>query len=81
MRESKRQLAQLEQELDRLSLQRQQLIAKLSSGLKLDFSKLKRELGEVEKALSGIEKDWEKTALETEALQLENDRINSEVGR
>ena len=81
LRESKRQLSQLEQELDRLSLRRQQLIAKLSSGLKLDFSQLKRELGEVDKALSGVEKDWEKTALETEALQLENDRINSEVGR
>jgi ATP-binding cassette subfamily F protein 3 len=81
LRESKKRLAQLEAELDKLSEQKQVLIAKLSSGMKLDFSQLKKELSEVEQRLENVEQSWETAALETEALKLENDRINSEVGR
>ena len=53
------------------------LVAKLSSGTKVDFAALKRELAEVEKQLEQCEKDWERSAMELEALRLENDRINS----
>ena len=52
-------------------------MAKLSSGGKVDFAALKKELAEVEAALTQCETDWEEAAMELEALRLENDRIHS----
>ena len=81
LREAKQQLEKLEKSLDELSEQRKVLIAKMSSGMKVDFSALNKELAEVEKKIASSEEAWENCAVELEALKIENDRINSEVGR
>ena len=81
LREAKQTLEKLEKTLDELSEQRKVLIAKMSSGMKVDFGSLNKELAQVEKSISEHEEEWENCAIELEALKMENDRINSEVGR
>ena len=81
LRETKQLLEKLEAELDSLAEQRKVLLAKMSSGMKVDFGALNKELAEVEKKISANEEAWENCALDLEALRLENDRITSEVGR
>ena len=70
-------VAEIEERCNQLTDRKTFLVAKLSSGAKVDFAALKRELAEVEKQLEQCEKDWERSAMELEALRLENDRINS----
>ena len=81
LREAKQLLEKLEKSLDELAEQRKVLLAKMSSGMKVDFSALNRELAGVEKEIASREEQWENCAVELEALKIENDRINSEVGR
>ncbi|MBQ7207475.1 MAG: ABC-F family ATP-binding cassette domain-containing protein [Lentisphaeria bacterium] len=77
-RQAKEKLAALEKQLDETSEKKKVLIAKLASGMKLDFAALKRELAAVEKELAATEQAWETAAEEAEALRLENLRINSQ---
>ena len=70
-------MAKLEKEYDTLSDRKTFIVAKLSGGGKVDFAALKKELSEVENALSQCENAWEEAAMELEALKLENDRIHS----
>ncbi|MBO5899196.1 MAG: ABC-F family ATP-binding cassette domain-containing protein [Lentisphaeria bacterium] len=81
LREAKQLLEKLEKTLDTLADQRKVLLAKMSSGMKVDFEALNKELAVVEKNISEAETSWEECAVELEALKIENDRINSEVGR
>ena len=69
-------LASLEKKLDEDSEKKKVLIAKLSSGMKVDFAAVKKELSELEKSLEDTEMQWEAAAEEVEALRLENARIN-----
>ena len=78
LRKAKDDVAALEKQLDELSTKRQVVIAKLSSGMKLDFGALKKELAALEKAMADTEAAWETRALELEALRQENNRINSQ---
>ena len=80
LREAKKELEKLENTLDELSEQRKVLIAKMSSGMKVDFETLNRELAAIEIKITEKEQAWENCAVELEALKMENDRINSEVG-
>ncbi|MBR7104905.1 MAG: ABC-F family ATP-binding cassette domain-containing protein [Lentisphaeria bacterium] len=75
-RKAKELLASLEKKLDEDSEKKKVLIAKLSSGMKVDFAAVKKELSELEKSLEETEARWEETAEEVEALRLENARIN-----
>ena len=81
LREAKQTLEKLEKSLDESSEQRKVLIAKMSSGMKVDFEALNKELAQVDKKIAELEEKWENCAVELEALKIENDRINSEVGR
>ena len=75
-RDAKKKLAELEKKLDEEAERKKVLIAKLSSGMKLDFTALRRELAAVEKSLAQTEEAWESAAEEVEVLRLENLRIN-----
>ncbi len=77
LKKSKDAVAALEKKLDQLSDEKKVLVAKLSSGMKLDFGALKKELAKVESAIAAAENEWESAATELEALRQENDRINS----
>ena len=68
----------LEALLDKQSEQKSILVAKLSSGEKVDFGKLNSELAALDKEIAKTEEEWEKFSTELEALKMENDRINSE---
>ena len=81
IREVKQAMEKLEKQLDEFSTYRQSLIDDMSSGGKLDFGTINRELSKVEKQISSSEEQWENYAIELEELQQENDRINNEVGR
>ena len=75
-KKAKDRLAALEKKLDEDSEKKKVLIAKLSSGMKLDFAALKKELSDLEKVLEETEEKWMLAADEVEALRLENARIN-----
>ena len=75
-KKAKEELARLEKKLDEDAERKKVLVAKLSSGMKLDFAALKKELSEVEKSLEQTELEWMQAADEVEALRLENARIN-----
>ncbi|MCQ2352129.1 MAG: ATP-binding cassette domain-containing protein [Victivallaceae bacterium] len=75
-KKAKETVSALEKKLDKLSDEKKVLVAKLSSGMKLDFSALKKELAKVESEISATETEWESAATELEALRQENDRIN-----
>ena len=77
LKKAKNRVENLEKQCDELSDRKIFLVAKLSSGGKVDFAALKKELAEVEAALTRCETDWEEAAMELEALRLENDRIHS----
>ena len=77
MKKAKEKVAKLEKRYDELSDRKTFLVAKLSGGEKVDFAALKKELSEVESSLAKCETDWEESAMELEALKLENDRIHS----
>ncbi len=77
LKKAKDKVAKLEKLYDELSDRKTFLVAKLSGGEKVDFAALKKELSEVESSLAKCETDWEESAMELEALKLENDRIHS----
>ncbi len=77
LKKAKDEVNSLEEELDRLSENRRVIVAKLSSGMKLDFGALKKELAKIDAAISGIEEKWERATLELEALRQANERANS----
>ena len=66
----------IEKELDEKSERRKVLVAQLSSGMKIDFAAVNRELAQLEKDLVKIEEDWEQATADLEALRLENERIH-----
>ena len=67
-----------EKKLEEDSEKKKVLVAKLSSGMKLDFAAVKKELSDVEKSLEQTELEWLAAADEVEALRLENARINEQ---
>ena len=69
-------MAKLESEMETAAEQRKVLLAKLSSGMKLDFAALNRELAALEARISASEAEWEEAMTELEALRLENERIH-----
>lgn len=77
LKKAKEQVNFLEAELDRLSEQRRVIVAKLASGMKLDFGALKKELAKLDADISDIENKWESATLELEALRQANERANS----
>ena len=77
LKKAKIKVEKLEQLYNELSDRKTFLVAKLSGGGKVDFAALKKELAEVENSLAQCETDWEESAMELEALRLENDRIHS----
>ena len=77
LKKAKTRVENLEKKCDELTDRKTFIVAKLSSGGKVDFAALKKELSEVESALAQCETDWEEAAMELEALRLENDRIHS----
>lgn len=78
LRAAKKKVEDLEALLDKQSERKSILVAKLSSGEKVDFAKLNSELSALDKEIALTEEEWEKISTELEALRLENDRINSE---
>ena len=75
-KKAREKVAQLENELDECTERRKVLLAKLSSGMKINFAEVNRELATLEERLKTIESEWETAALELEALRQENDRIH-----
>ena len=73
---AKERVAKLESEMEAAAEQRKVLLAKLSSGMKLDFAALNRELAALETRISASEAEWEEAMTELEALRLENERIH-----
>ena len=73
---AKERVAKLESEMEAAAEQRKVLLAKLSSGMKLDFAALNRELAALEARISAAEAEWEEAMTELEALRLENERIH-----
>ena len=71
-------MEELEALLDKQAERKAVLVAKLSSGEKVDFSKLNSELAALDKEIAKTEEEWETVSTELEALRLENERINSE---
>ena len=69
----------LEQKMDEQSSRKSVIVAKMSSGEKVDFSKLNCELAALDKEIAATEAEWENAASELEALRLENDRINNSL--
>ena len=78
LRAAKKKVEELEALLDKQSERKSVLVAKLSSGEKVDFGKLNSELSALDKEIAATEEEWETVSTELEALRLENDRINSE---
>ena len=78
LRNAKKKVEALEALLDKQSERKAVLVAKLSSGEKVDFGKLNSELAALDKEIAKTEEEWEEVSTELEALRLENDRINSE---
>ena len=78
LRRMKNEVEKLEKMLDEQSSAKAVIIAKMSSGEKVDFAKLNCELATLDKTIAKTEEAWENAAMELEALRLENDRINSE---
>ena len=77
LNKARKEVEKLENLLDEYSARRTVLLAKLSSGEKVDFAKLNTELAALDKDIASIEARWEERAMELEALRQENDRINS----
>jgi ATP-binding cassette subfamily F protein 3 len=78
LRKVKKLVEDLEKRLDEQAVRKSVLVAKLSSGEKVDFSALNKELAVLDKEISATESEWENAATELEALRLENDRIHQE---
>ncbi len=76
LRQAKKDVESLEKLLDEQSARKAVIVAKLSSGEKVDFAKLNTELAALDKEISDTENKWESRAAELEALRQENDRIN-----
>ena len=77
LKRARERVAALEKHMEEDDEKRKVLIAKLSSGMKLDFAAVKRELAALEKRIAESEAEWETAMTELEALRLENERINS----
>lgn len=75
-RRAKERVARLETDMEQAAERRKVLLAKLSSGMKLDFSGINRELAALEKRISAAEAEWETAMTELEALRQENERIH-----
>ena len=78
LRAARKKVEELEALLDKQAERKAVLVAKLSSGEKVDFSKLNSELAALDKDIARTEEEWENVSTELEALRLENERINSE---
>ena len=78
LRDARKKVEALEALLDKQSERKAVLVAKLSSGEKVDFAKLNSELAALDKEIVATEEEWENVSTELEALRLENERINSE---
>ncbi len=78
LNKAKKAVEKLEALLDEQSSYKAVLVAKLSSGEKVDFAKLNTELAALDKEISETESRWEECAMELEALRQENDRINAQ---
>jgi ATP-binding cassette subfamily F protein 3 len=78
LRTARKKVEELEALLDKQAERKAVLVAKLSSGEKVDFSKLNSELAALDKDIARTEEEWETVSTELEALRLENERINSE---
>ena len=76
LNQAKKDVEKLEKLLDEQSSRKAVLVAKLSSGEKVDFAKLNTELAQLDKEIADTEARWEERAMELEALRQENDRIN-----
>jgi ATP-binding cassette subfamily F protein 3 len=76
LREYKDKVAKLEEDLENFSNQKDVIMAKLSSGMNVDFAALKKELASLDNKIESTEIEWEEAATELEALRLENARIN-----
>jgi len=76
LRKAKERVSTIESALDEKSERRKVLVAQLSSGMKIDFAAVNRELAQLEKELVQIEEDWELATADLEALKLENERIH-----
>ena len=74
---AKERVAGLEARMESDSEKRKVLLAKLSSGMKIDFASVNRELAALEKDIAAAESEWETAMTELEALRLENERIHS----
>ncbi|MBO5668485.1 MAG: ABC-F family ATP-binding cassette domain-containing protein [Lentisphaeria bacterium] len=77
LNKAKKDVEKLEALLEEQSVRKSVLVAKLSSGEKVDFAKLNSELAALDKEIADTESRWENRAMELEALRLENDRINA----
>ena len=77
LNKAKKDVEKLENLLDEQARKKAVIIAKLSSGEKVDFAKLNTELAALEKEISQTEADWETRAMELEALRQQNALINS----
>ena len=78
LKKAREKVARLERELDECADRRKVLLAKLSSGMKINFAELNRELAALETRLKAIEDEWETATLELEALRQENERIHQQ---
>ena len=78
LNKAKKEVEKLEALLDEQSTRKSVIVAKLSSGEKVDFAKLNTELATLDKEIAETETKWEIRAMELEALRQENDRINAQ---
>ena len=78
LNKAKKEVEKLEELMDEQSSRKAVLVAKLSSGEKVDFARLNTELAQLDKEIAETETRWEERAMELEALRQENDRINRE---
>lgn len=78
LNKARKDVEKLEALLDEQSTRKSILVAKLSSGEKVDFAKLNSELAALDKEIAETEEKWEVRAMELEALRQENDRINAQ---
>jgi ATP-binding cassette subfamily F protein 3 len=78
LNQAKKDVEKLEKLLDEQTSRKAVLVAKLSSGEKVDFAKLNTELAQLDKEIADTEARWEERAMELEALRQENDRINAQ---
>ncbi|MCQ2378720.1 MAG: ABC-F family ATP-binding cassette domain-containing protein [Victivallaceae bacterium] len=81
LKKARAEVDALEKNMETLADRRKVLVAKLSSGMKLNFAALKKELAQIEAQLTDAENRWEIAATELEALRQENDRINQKAVR